>query len=112
MKDFVKKWNWIDNILYQFEYTINKIKENIAFDEPDVESIIETETNHLRSENNLLKELQYPKQIKEENRQYFCPNQKCRIEIERILIEQYRIKYCPECGQRIYSNYHSGAARK
>lgn len=98
------RWNILDSIILTIEmYTekiLNSVKENR--EEPDVEIMIEAETKHLKEENNSLKELLYPKVIIKKESKYFCPNKKCQIEISGILVEKYNIKYCPECGQRIY----------
>lgn len=113
MRNFlVKEWNLIDTICYKLDYAVSKVKTTLMYEEPDVESIIEAETNHLKAENDLLKELQYPKKVEKEDKNYLCPNRKCRKEIAGILVERYRIKYCPECGQRIYLNNYSGATGK
>ena len=108
----ISKWNSLDNFFFRLEELIIKVLECFEVNEPDVESIIQAETNYLKAENDLLKELQYPKKVEKEDKSYLCPNRKCRKEIAGILVERYRIKYCPECGQRIYLNNYSGATEK
>lgn len=104
MRDIVSEWNFLDTFLYKLDMAIAKVKEVLSPKEPDVESIIEIETSYLKKENEQLKELYYPKSITVQDRSYYCPNRKCKTEIEVILIEQYRIKHCPKCGQRIFLN--------
>lgn len=85
-------------------------KEFFFPEEPDVESIIEIETNYLMEENSRLKELGYPKPVfKNCGGNYSCP--KCKTEIDAALMEQYRIKHCPECGQRIFLNKYRKAVK-
>ena len=106
LRDIVKEWNPLDTFLYKLDIEIGKVREIFFDKEPDVETMIEAETNHLRKENESLRELQYPKLIrkKENSNNYICPNIKCNNEIHPVLIEQYRVKFCPECGQRIFLN--------
>jgi hypothetical protein len=104
MRYIVSEWNFLDTFIYKLDVKIAKIKEFIFPDEPDVEFMIEVETSYLKKENEQLKELHYPKGITVQDRSYYCPNRKCKTKIENILIEQYRIKHCPECGQRIFLN--------
>lgn len=112
MRDFVKEWNPLDTIFFKLGQGIGKVKDILSHEEPDVESIIAAETKHLNEENEQLKELQYPKQVEKINKNYICPNMNCQIEISSTLVEQYRIKHCPECGQRIYLNNYRGATGK
>lgn len=79
------------------------LKESRA-DLPDVEIMIDAETSYLQEENRKLKKLSYPKPVIKSDDSYFCPNPKCHIKISNILIDQYQIKYCTECGQRIFRN--------
>lgn len=110
MRDIVSKWNPLDTFLYKLDMVVAKGIEVLSPREPDVESIIEIETSYLKKENEHLKELHYPKSVIIQERSYYCPNKKCRTKIEDIMIEQYRTKYCPECGQRIFLNKHYRAA--
>lgn len=108
MKELLSKWNLLDAFLYKLEIVIDKIGESFSIEEPDVEVMIEAETVHLKEENKQLKELQYPKPVKMKDRKYYCPNMKCTSEISKVLMECYRIKFCPECGQRIFLNKSGG----
>lgn len=97
-----KEWNYIDQLIYSFEsflkrggeYAASHKKENI-----DVETMIEAETEYLKSENEELKKLQMPGRIICEDTKFYCPH--CQEEIHSLLIEKYQIKFCPECGKRI-----------
>lgn len=110
MKSLITEWNYIDKLLYKLGRGIDTVKETLFCKEPDVEEIITAETKHLKQENKQLKELQYPRKLERKDKNYICPNANCRVEIAGILIENYRIKYCPECGQRIYLNTYMGQA--
>lgn len=107
MSNFVAKWNILDTLIYKTESMAQK-KFN-AFKEnqnrlPDAEMMIDAATSYLQEENRKLKKLSYPKAVIKSGGSYFCPNPKCHSEISDILIEQYRIKYCTECGQRLFRN--------
>lgn len=99
MKDIVNEWNLLDTFLYKLDIVTFKMRE--AFGKPDAESIIEAETAYLKKENEQLKKRGYPRPVIKLDRNYFCP--KCNTGITKVL-EQYQIKYCPECGQRIFLN--------
>ena len=104
MKNIAKEWNMFDTLLFKIDSMIDKVKKIRADEKIDYEEIIEAETKYLKTENELLKSLQYPKQIIKSNKNYICPNKNCEIEISSVLVEKYKIKFCPECGQRIYYN--------
>lgn len=101
------KWNIIDTLIYKTEFALHKIfntfKEN-QYGLPDTEIMIDAATSHLKEENRKLKKLSYPKPVIRSGEDYFCPNPKCHLKIPDILMEQYQIKYCIECGQRIFRN--------
>ena len=100
MKKIYTKWNILDYIFFIMDQLVNLAIEYKT--EPDVECMIEAETKYLKAENESLMELQYPKKVIKDERNYCCPNSKCKKEISSVLIEKYKIKFCPECGQRIY----------
>lgn len=102
MKHIYTKWNILDNLFFSIEQLISIAMEYKT--KPDVECMIEAETQFLKIENESLKSLQYPKQVFKSNKNYICPNHHCKKEISSVLVEKYRIKFCPECGQRIYYN--------
>lgn len=105
MKNIFANWNLIDTCFYKLDTFYLTIKELLSDREPDVELIIESETDYLKKENETLKELQYPRKLKSnENKNYICPNKRCGISISALLVENYRIKFCPECGQRIFAD--------
>lgn len=98
----VLKWNKIDRCIYAMERFATRWKENheqLHEDPVDIETMIEAETAYLRSENEKLKKLQQPGYIVCDNGKYFCPH--CRMEISSLLLDEFRIKHCPECGKRI-----------
>ncbi len=107
MSNIVAKWNILDTFIYKVESTLHKkfniLKENQS-ELPDAEIMINAATNHLKEENRELKKLSYPKPVIRSGGDYFCPNSKCHLKIPNTLIEQYQIKYCIECGQRIFRN--------
>lgn len=96
-----KEWNYIDQLIYSFEdflkrrhYATSHKKEDI-----DAETMIAAQTEHLKSENEELKKLQLPGRIICKDNKFYCPH--CQKEIHSLLVEQYKTKYCPECGKRI-----------
>lgn len=99
-KDTLIEWNVLDCLFYKIDLLLSNIKNYKTI--PDVEYMIAVETQHLKTENELLKALQYPKQVIKIDKIYVCPNKCCNIVIPSILVEKYRIKFCTECGQRIY----------
>lgn len=104
VRNIVKEWNWLDCFFSKLDNAIEKITGCFGKEEPDVEFMIEAETNHLKEENKLLKKLQYPRAVRKIGNIYLCPNIRCGVEISDLLIEKYGIKHCPECGQRIFIN--------
>lgn len=100
----MQKWNAVDKIIFYFE---NKISDlfGVSYatshkkDDIDVETIIAAETDHLREENEKLKRLQRPGRIICKDDSYECPH--CENKIVNELLDEYRIKFCPECGKRI-----------
>ena len=104
MKNIIKEWNQIDSFFSRLDSLMEKISGCFAKEMPDVELMIEAETNYLKKENGLLKNLQFPKAIEKSENTYLCPNSKCHTKILDILIEEYGVKHCPECGQRIFIN--------
>lgn len=98
----LNKWNILDHLFFKIDKLYQELRE--MPEEPTVEYMIEIETKYLKEENMLLKALQYPKKVIKDEQNYCCPNYKCKKEIPNVLIEKYRVKFCPECGQRIYYN--------
>lgn len=100
-----KNWNYIDNLIYSLESFLHIHQKRILGhtvlhkEEADVEIMIAAETAHLKSENEKLKKLQEPGRITCKDERYYCPH--CQGEIHSLLIEKFKIKYCPECGKRI-----------
>lgn len=100
--NFVDDWNKLDSFIFFFESRIKNIIGGQKEDEPDVELMIQAETEHLRSENEDLKRREIPIYLIEEDNKFFCP--KCGIKIVDT------VKYCPNCGHRVIRNsyYHMG----
>lgn len=108
LENIIFRWNIIDDVFLHIDLSIKtigaKVAEHIeAVKEVDTETMIEAATKHLKSENEELKETFYPKRlVKDKRGNYICPNSKCDAIISMSLIENYKIKHCPDCGQRIY----------
>ena len=90
---FVTDWNKIDSLIFFCESKIKDIILEQKEEEPDVELMIQVETEHLRRENEDLKRREIPVSLIEEGGTYFCP--KCGIEIMDA------VKYCSNCGHRV-----------
>lgn len=97
---FVADWNKIDSFIFLCESKIKSIIDEQKEDEPDVELMIQAETEYLRSENENLKKREIPIYLIEEGKQYFCP--KCRTAIVG------NVKYCPNCGHRVMRAISNG----
>jgi DNA-directed RNA polymerase subunit RPC12/RpoP len=100
--NYAAKWNKIDSAIFFFENRIKELGKAIVDSkeaEPDVELMIQAETEHLRNENEHLKKREIPAYlIKNDDGQYLCP--KCMTEISDITA-----KYCFNCGHRIILKY-------
>lgn len=95
--NYAAKWNKIDSAIFFCENVIKELGAAIADSreaEPDVELMISAETQHLRTENEILKQRELPVYLIEEGGQCFCP--KCRA---RALAAE--VKYCSNCGHRL-----------
>lgn len=99
--NYAANWNKLDSIIFFFENKIRSVIRERKEDEPDVELMIQAETEHLRAENETLKKRETPAYLIEDAGQYLCP--KCKKEIVDT------VKYCPNCGHRVMravgSNY-------
>lgn len=95
--NFAANWNRLDSFIFFCESKIRDIITEQKEEEPDVELMIEAETEYLRRENEDLKKREIPVYLIEEDGQYFCP--KCRIEIKDA------VKYCQNCGHRVMRKY-------
>lgn len=94
--NIVKEWTKLDQIIYKIEEKIKDLQERNT--EPDVETMIMAETEHLHQENEQLKRKQYPGMLLKQDEQYLCPDCGEIIELELIMKKK---KFCPECGKRI-----------
>ena len=91
------RWNIVDQIFFMIEKTIKSVHEGIcdaASGEPDVELIIEAETEYLHRENEKLKKRDIPVYLIVEENKVICP--KCKA-----LQQSFDVKYCCQCGQRV-----------
>lgn len=70
---FVTDWNKIDSLIFFCESKIKDIILEQKEEEPDVELMIQVETEHLRRENEDLKRREIPVSLIEEGGTYFCP---------------------------------------
>lgn len=95
--NFAANWNRLDSFIFFCESKIRDIITEQKEEEPDVELMIEAETEYLRRENEDLKKREIPVYLIEEDGQFFCP--KCRIEIKDA------VKYCQNCGHRVMRKY-------
>lgn len=100
--NFAANWNRLDSFIFFCESKIRGIVTEQKEEEPDVELMIEAETEYLRRENEDLKKREIPVYLIEEDGRYFCP--KCRMEIMDA------VKYCSNCGHRVMKmeNYGQG----
>ena len=86
----------LDTVIYYIEIFAVRIKLRLQEEaEPAVEEIIDAETQYLQEEITYYRAHQRPGRIGT----YCCPA--CRKYIASELIDNYKIKYCPECGKRI-----------
>ncbi len=100
MQRYVKNWNLLDTAIYYIEIFAAKIKQHLHEEaEPAVEEIIDAETQYLQEEIIHYRAHQRPGWIVDQQGTYCCPE--CRKGIASELIDDYKIKYCPECGKRI-----------
>lgn len=94
--NYTANWNILDSIIFFVEGKIGRVKAAVKDsndEDPDVELMIQAETEHLRAENETLKKRETPAYLIEEEGEYLCPE--CRKEIVDI------VKYCPNCGHRV-----------
>lgn len=101
-RNFVVGWNRLDSVIFKIEQTVahmaREFKESRE-ELPNAEEMIEAATKQLQEENNTLKKLHDPGKIICLDNKYYCPH--CNRQIANKLVEDYRIKFCPECGKRI-----------
>ena len=91
------RWNIIDQVFFTIENIIKSVHEEIcdaASREPDVELMIEAETEHLQREKERLKKRDIPVYLIEEENKVICP--KCRAQQQSA-----DVKYCCRCGHRV-----------
>lgn len=94
---YAAKWNKIDSVIFFCESKLKGLKQAItdgAAADPDPEEMILAETEHLRNENERLKNREIPLYLIKDGEQYFCP--KCQIQVPDPMK-----RYCSNCGHRI-----------
>lgn len=94
--NYAANWNRLDSVILFCENKLLQVKKAVCDnknEDPDVELMIQAETEHLRTENETLKKRETPAYLIEDEGQYFCPQ--CRMEIVDT------VKYCPNCGHRV-----------
>ncbi len=95
--NYAANWNCLDSIILFCENKMRRLKEAISDSketEPDVELMIEAETEHLRAENESLKKKELPVRLIEQEGEYICP--KCQHKQADSLV-----RYCANCGHRV-----------
>ena len=95
--NYTANWNILDSIIFFVEGKISRVKAAVKDskeEDPDVELLIQAETEHLRIENETLKKRETPAYLIEDKGQYLCP--KCRAKIINT-----NVKYCSNCGRRV-----------
>lgn len=95
--NYVANWNRLDSIILFCENKLHQVKAAVCDSkelEPDVELMIQAETQHLKTENESLKKRERPVHLIEEEGEYFCP--KCHYKLSDL-----RVRYCANCGRRV-----------
>ncbi len=95
--NYVANWNLLDSIIFFCENKLHQVKEAVRDSkepEPDVELMIQAETEHLKTENENLKERERPLRLIKNAGEYFCP--KCQYKLS-----ERQVKYCANCGHRV-----------
>ena len=96
----IRKWNIVDSCIYCCENVIRKIclfMSDQLDDQVDTETMIEVETQHLREENEALKDRELPLYMMQKGEMYICP--KCH---EPLCEDD---KYCCNCGHRVMKKH-------
>lgn len=94
--NYVSNWNLLDSIIFFCENKLHQVREAVRDSkeaEPDVELMIQAETEYLRTENENLKKREIPVYMIEEDGTCFCP--KCRNKLSP------QVRYCANCGHRV-----------
>lgn len=91
--NIAKEWNIIDMLIMKTEHFVHNFKLEDLSDQVDVEAMIVAETEHLREENEHLREREIPVYMIRDAERYICP--KCHI----FLPED--VRYCSNCGHRV-----------
>lgn len=92
--NFAADWNPLDSFIYFCESRIKNIMAEQKEEEPDVELMIQAETEFLRKENDRLKKRELPIWLIEKDGMLLCP--KCNASLS-----DPDIRYCPNCGHRV-----------
>lgn len=95
--NYAANWNRLDSIIFFCENKLTQVKTAISDsreEEPDVELMIQVETEHLREENESLKRRELPVHLIEREGEYICP--KCHYKLSDL-----QVRYCANCGHRV-----------
>ncbi len=95
--NYVANWNCLDSIILFCENKTRRLKEAFRDSketEPDVELMIQVETEYLRAENESLKKRELPTRLIEQDGEYICP--RCQHKQSDPLV-----RYCANCGHRV-----------
>lgn len=95
--NYTANWNKLDSFIFFCENQISKITASVRDNkdvEPEVELMIQAETEHLKTENESLKKRERPVPLIEEEGEFFCP--KCYYKLSDL-----QVKYCASCGHRV-----------
>lgn len=92
--NFVANWNLLDSFIYFCESRIESIIAEQKEEEPDVELMIQAETEFLRKENDSLKRRELPIRLIEKDGMFLCP--KCNA-----TFSDPNVRYCASCGHRV-----------
>lgn len=102
--NYIANWNILDSIIFSLEGKLGRITAAVKDskdEDPNVELLIQAETEHLRVENESLKKREIPLYLIEEDGQIKCP--KCKVQHL-----DPDIKYCSNCGHRVIRRTTNG----
>ncbi len=92
--NIVKEWNCIDSLIMKTEHFLHDFRITDLSEQPDVETMIQAETEQLRAETERLKARETPIYLIENKGRFLCP--KCQAPVHGA-----DAKYCSNCGHRV-----------